>query len=397
MADSVKVRIHGPGIINSPNYIEMNLNENNTQMAIKTALSIVFLLSISLSPLLAQENSPDRWQSVERWVGKITYDFKGGPDAPIGGIPGTMSNTVVYDVVLDRENDRIWRGIAKGHGSMEAYAEQITDRGQHTISSSGQGKLEDQAYLTINYRRGHYNIGITGRPGPITVQHREKFTLGSEIIKDIDETTEIGLMQVSTNSPFRDSPELPEGGLVLSGSIEFNFHWESHKISWSLRPVGERPHPCDNTDIREGLISPEAEMLRESVASALAARGAKIGPEHVVVLAPEGQGSQGFDMLRYTVPLQSSDNQPRHNMNCLVEKIESGEIEPGTLIGAGEMIFGMVQQIEGKTRITMRRTKVETSMVIDAGMSTVEGTGHDAVTQAATEAAKTALSGLQFN
>jgi hypothetical protein len=83
-------------------------------------------------------------------------------------------------------------------------------------------------------------------------------------------------------------------------------------------------------------------------------------------------------------------------MNCLVEKMESGEIEPGTLIGAGEMIFGMVQQIGGKTRITMRRTKVETSMVIDAGMSTVDGTGHEAVTQAATEAAESALSGLQF-
>jgi len=44
----------------------------------------------------------------------------------------------------------------------------------------------------------------------------------------------------------------------------------------------------------------------------------------------------------------------------------------------------------------MRRTKVETAIVINAGMSRVEGTGHDAITQAATEAAETALSRLQF-
>lgn len=56
----------------------------------------------------------------------------------------------------------------------------------------------------------------------------------------------------------------------------------------------------------------------------------------------------------------------------------------------------MVQQVGGKTRITMRRTKVETAIVINAGMSRVEGTGHDAITQAATEAAETALSRLQF-
>jgi hypothetical protein len=179
---------------------------------------------------------------------------------------------------------------------MEAFAEYITDRGQHTISSSGQGKLEDQAYLRIDYRRGHYNIGITGRPGPISVQHREKMIIfGGGIIKDIDETAEINLTRVSSDNRFPNSPKLPDGGMVLSGTLEFNIHWESHKLTWSLRPAGERPHPCDNTDIREGLISPEAEMLRESVASALAARGARIGPEHVVVLAPEGQeSSAGF-------------------------------------------------------------------------------------------------------
>ncbi|MCA1756366.1 MAG: hypothetical protein LC649_02780 [Bacteroidales bacterium] len=377
----------------------MNLHENITQTGIKTIVPILFLLCIVHSPLIAQNNSPDRWQLVERWVGNITYDIKGGPDVPVGlgALPGNTSLTITYDVVLDYEDDRTWRGIAKGHGSMEAYAEHIYDLGQHTISNSGQGSLEDKAYLRINYRHGHYTIGITGRPGPISVHYREKMTIGAGILRDIDETVETDLAQVSSDNPFQDRPKLPESGLVLSGTLEFNFPWESHKLTWSLRPADERPHPCDNTDIREGIISPEAEMLRESIAAALAARGARIGPEHVVVLAPEGQESlQGFDMLRYTVPLQSTDNQPRHNMNCLVAKMESGEIEPGTLIGAGEMIFGMVQQVGGKTRITMRRTKVETAIVINAGMSTVEGTGHDAVTQAATEAAETALSGLQF-
>jgi len=307
----------------------MTQNENNTQKGIKTIVPILFLLSISLPSLLAQDNSPGRWQSVERWVGKITYDVKGGPDVPVGGLPGTSSLTIAYDVVLDLEDDLTWRGIAKGYGSMEAYAEHISDRGQHIISSSGQGSLEDKAFLSINCRHGHYTIGITGRPGPISVQYREKMTIGAGILRDIDETFETDLAKFASNNPFQDSPKLPESGLVLSGTLEFNFPWESHKLTWSLRPADERPHPCDNTDIREGIISPEAEMLRESIAAALAARGATIGPEHVVVLAPEGQESlQGFDMLRYTVPLQSTDNQPRHNMNCLVAKMESGEIEP---------------------------------------------------------------------
>lgn len=157
-------------------------------MAMKTIISILFLLSISLPPLLAQDDSPDRWQAVERWVGKITYDIKGGPEAPVGGLPGTSSLTITYDVVLDREDYRTWRGIAKGHGSTEAYAERIGERGQHTISYSGQGSPEDKAFLRMNYRHGHFTIGISGRPGPISTQYREKMTIGTEILRDIDET-----------------------------------------------------------------------------------------------------------------------------------------------------------------------------------------------------------------
>ncbi|MGM0667002.1 MAG: hypothetical protein ACQETA_06745 [Bacteroidota bacterium] len=375
----------------------MNLHEKITHTAIKLIVPIILLLSFAPLPLTAQNNSPDRWHSVDRWVGKISYEIKGGPDAPVGAITGTMNKTIIYNVVLDREDSRSWRGSAEGQGSMEAFAEKSNDRSQMTISIRGQGRLTDRAYLRMDYEDGDYGFGITGWSGPISVQYREKWASPSVILKDVDETMEVNLAQVSTGAPFEDTPQLPESGLVLSGSLEFNFHWESVKLTWSLRPEDEGPHPCDNTDIREGIISPEAEMLRESIAAALRARGARIGPEHVVVLAPEGQEStQGFDMLRYTVPLQSTDNQPRHNMNCLVAKIESGEIEPGTLIGAGEMIFGMVQQVGGRTRITMRRTEVETAIVINAGMSTVEGTDHAAVTRAATEAAETAISGLQF-
>ena len=237
-------------------------------MVKKFITPIVFFLLISISPLNAQDKSPDRWQEVERWFGTITYEYK-GTDVPIGGMPGTASQTITYNVVLDREDDRTWRGNAEGHGSTEAYAEQITGRSQHTISSSGRGSLEDQAYLTLNYRRGHYTIGITGRPGPITVQHQERWTMVGETLKDIDVTLETTLMRISSGAPFRETPQLPESGMVLSGTLEFNFHWESHKLTWSLKPADERPHPCDDTDIREGIVLPEAEMLRESIAAAL--------------------------------------------------------------------------------------------------------------------------------
>jgi len=44
----------------------------------------------------------------------------------------------------------------------------------------------------------------------------------------------------------------------------------------------------------------------------------------------------------------------------------------------------------------MRRVEVETSLVLGAGMSTVDGTGLDALNQAAAEAAADALSGVPF-
>ncbi len=175
------------------------------------------------------------------------------------------------------------------------------------------------------------------------------------------------------------------------------FSYETTTYILEVPPAPERPHPCDDTEIREGLRTPEAENLREVIAAAVAGQGAQIGPEHVVIDRKGRPATDpGFDMLTFKIPLQMTDNQPRHNINCLFSKMKAGEIEPGTLIGAGEIIFGMVQQIGGQTRLTMRRVEVETSSVLGAGMSTVDGTGIDALNQAAAEAAADALSGVPF-
>lgn len=184
------------------------------------------------------------------------------------------------------------------------------------------------------------------------------------------------------------------GHYLVKETLLFSYETTSYIIEI---PSVEKPHPCDDTEIREGLRTPEAESLREVIAAAVAAQGAQIGPEHVVIDRRGRPATDpGFDMLTFKIPLQMTDNQPRHNINCLFSKMKAGEIEPGTLIGAGEIVFGMVQQIGGQTRLEMRRVEVETSLVLGAGMSTVDGTGLDALNQAAAEAAADALSGVPF-
>ncbi len=176
--------------------------------------------------------------------------------------------------------------------------------------------------------------------------------------------------------------------------------WNYEINSYRIEVVGENedPHPCDDTAMRDGVQTADAEIMREVLADAIGDMGARIGPEHIEIYSPHRPASEpGWDLLTFTVRLQMTDNQPRHNWECLVHAMETGAIEIGSLIGAGEMVFGMVQQAGGQTLLTMRRVEVETSLVLDAGMSTVDGTGRDALAQAASEAAQDALSDVEFH
>ncbi|TVR88550.1 MAG: hypothetical protein EA416_13285 [Trueperaceae bacterium] len=155
--------------------------------------------------------------------------------------------------------------------------------------------------------------------------------------------------------------------------------WRVRAADFVPRPPLDE-HPCDGTDRRSGLEGDEAEALRRAVASALASRGARVGPEHVHVYTVSGP------LLGFSVYLETQTRQPRHTIDCQVAEHDAGNLEL-PLQSALHAVFGMVQEAGGRTRVTMRVIEIETSIVIDAGMGTVDGTGEAATTAAAHEAA----------
>jgi hypothetical protein len=161
--------------------------------------------------------------------------------------------------------------------------------------------------------------------------------------------------------------------------------------SWRVRVADFAPrpplkeHPCDGSEARSGETGPEAEALRRAVASALASRGARVGPEHVYV------HSDGGPLLTYAVYLESQTRQPRHTFDCQMAEHQAGNLEL-PLQSALHVVLGMQQEAGDRTRVSMRVVEIATSVVLDAGMGTVDGTGEAAATAAAHEAA----AGIRF-
>lgn len=242
-------------------------------------------------------------------------------------------------------------------------------------------------------------LALAGRP-PREIEEGETGTL-------VRTTTEVAVVDGGRRVPVRSTAEFCTVSLHTAGTYEVSVHeqtlhwaWLRHpeeigltrttqgdrtsRRSWRVRvvDVAMRDHagdnPCDDTDARVGEESDEAEALRRAVASALAARGARIGPEHVIV--------QRDGLLSFAVYLRASDRQPRHHIDCLVREAEEGNLEL-PLPGALHLILGGVQHAADQTRVTMRVAEVETSVVLDAGMGQSQGTGEAAMTEAAHDAA----------
>ena len=208
-----------------------------------TILLSILLLLISPKSTTGQTESPDRWRTVDRFVGSLTFQVNMGPEAPVGGLPGTTNITVTYDVILDREDDRTWRGKATGQFIYDAQAERIGDKGSHAISTTGQGVLNDNAYLRIDFRNGEYTFAIRGRPGPVELHHVEKMVVGSATLIDIDKKFETPLSNIGTRSGNFKYPRLPATGMVLAETLESKgpAPWEAHKLTFSLQPDGYTP------------------------------------------------------------------------------------------------------------------------------------------------------------
>ena len=190
---------------------------------------------------------------------------------------------------------------------------------------------------------------------------------------------EVKVHESTSHQQWVEHPEL--AALTRTGIL-----FRTTTKTWRVRAADFVPrpplaeHPCDGTDLRSGVESDEAEALRRAVASTLANRGARIGPEHVHVR------SAGGTLLAFSVFLESESRQPRHTVDCQMAEAEAGNLEL-PLQSALHAVFGMAQEAGDRTRVTMRVVEVETSIVIDAGMGTVDGTGEAATTAAADAAA----------
>ncbi len=102
--------------------------------------------------------------------------------------------------------------------------------------------------------------------------------------------------------------------------------------------------------------------LRKAVVDAMRKRGYDVGPDNVFVYDKRSDK----DLLRFVVRM-SRDGKPLPTGECIEEKIARGEVPPGSLEGAKEMLFGSVQFAGSQKRVGVRTVDVETGVITGAG------------------------------
>ncbi len=156
-------------------------------------------------------------------------------------------------------------------------------------------------------------------------------------------------------------------------------------------------HPCWGTDIREGIATDEAEVVREEVAAALEALGALIGPEHVIVhYDARWRPGRDWDHLRFMVILGAEDNQPVHTLAC-IGRVGSIDTWPSrTVLGADKVLKGFVQQENGTTQVTMTLVNIVEDELLGEAETAVSGWSRQSLAQAIRQAAAETLAEVVF-
>lgn len=108
--------------------------------------------------------------------------------------------------------------------------------------------------------------------------------------------------------------------------------------------------------------SGEGGELKRAVIDAMRAKGYDVGPDNVYVYDQRDSGG----MLRFVVRM-SRDGKPLPTGECINERIAAGEVPPGSLEGAKEMLFGSVQFAGEMERVAIRTVDVETGVITGAG------------------------------
>ena len=347
-----------------------------------------------------KEAPPDDWFDIKHWTGTYTYVRSWQQDHThwSGDQPSFefMLNGV-FDFEYRTHGDHfiVYRSAApafwviSGGGSWrdtgDSWDAIFADNGTHVSEWS----------MNIELNRDGYSLARSYEFMPIEVSVE-----GSKSA----ETT--GWYEAQYRSTASDldyaggSVELPDAVGPLVGGHDWTDDDAPNAIQtrsffWELSPGRPEPdepedHPCDDTDIREGADTAAAETLREGVADGFGDGGVSLGPEHVTVIE---HGTSG--LLRFSIRLGYTDNLPRHTGECIVDAVARGELPAGVEEGAAHQVVGMLQEIDGRTRVSMRVVDVETGEVVAAGVGDAQGTGRGAIGDAAAEALGE-LEGFEF-
>ncbi len=345
------------------------------------------------------ERPPADWFDVEHWTGTYTYVRRWEQRHPswTGEEPSfefTMRGVFDFEYRSQTENTISYRSVAPaswtiaGGGSWEgthdSWQATFTDTGTYWPQYNLNFRLYFDRYgLTRNHRHLPITVPVEGsKSAETTGWYESQYSSTAGYIADMGA-----------------SGEIPDEVGPLEGEQEWtdeipNAH-QVRSISWDLSPgplEADEPddHPCDDTDIREGLETAAAESLREGVAAGFEDAGVSLGPEQVAVVQP-GVG----DDLRYSIRLGYDDNRPRHTGACIVDAVARGALPPGVEEGSAHLVVGMLQQVDGRTRLSMRVVDVETGEVVAAGTGEAAGTDGAAIGDATSDAVGE-LEGFEF-
>lgn len=321
-----------------------------TQMT--CAAAIAAIVAIAAGSAVAQTHGAD----VRTF--RIRISVSGGEPDPAGGSALRYDEQVVGTISLSRNDDA---------GEVHYLGRRFTRRVRATYR--GVTRPDD----------GDACAWLLQADGPAEVELRavDENAWDLSIVanqKDAAVHTDKGscpASQIEPDLPFTARVTTLEGPVPLDRQRVYRPFVDDAYYTLTLRVLDA----CEGTDFREGPDDARSESVREAVAGALNVGGGATGPEIV--------GIGASSILEFNVRL-GPGHVPLPNRACLQERIDTGEIEEGTLIGAEHLLVGAVQESGGTTRVTVRTVDAATGEVVATGRG--DAGGPDAIGSAMRQA-----------
>lgn len=338
---------------------------------------------------------PSAFIEPDTWGGQFSYTrwYERESTAFVFSVAGTLTFEEVSPGTFRSRAPAAW-SVSGGGGDSWTVVVDAFDPSQDElrywrVGIGGGGFIEPEFHLA--FLADAYTLSLAGDPIddlPVVIDFETN--VDDEDESDVEHDEGRLYREASAWNPPPIEESLPVSADQLAGSWDgpSQVGLGDEQFSWHLAPDPDPPtpvdvvddHPCDGTDVRDGLDTPGAESVRTGIADAVTATGSAIGPEHVAV---NGEADAG--PLTYSLRL-GRDGQPLHSGECIVHQFHQGAITPGVEEPASQLMVGMVQHVADRTRVTVRVVDVETGRIEDAGTGDADGTDEAAI-DAATSAA----------